>query len=380
MRLTLGVCACSVSVARRCRLISASTDGRVCIWDVDQMQQPIDMLDLRIALSIVSNYTSVNISTDKKVEASVTSFAIHRKENKELYIGTEAGKLYATKLDQQKTAKGTAGASVSDSSSGIDALAADKQAKGGFNASGVAREVIVNAVSKEGSHFGPVTAMHFNPLLPGHRDGLLLTASLDSMVKLWSTEHPHHEPVLSFEPSSEYICDVRWSSIHPALFAVADGSGTVSIWNIIRDTEVPVVEAKIGSKALNKIRWAADGKSLIIGDADGKSYVYEVPSEVRACVLRANLVVSLVDLSPSWCCWSRSRRLSRMILRCSRAKWLLRSRLPRSRRRRKPSRVSLCVGREVGASAACIDWGKRVWCASCAGADVIEAVPLKDLN
>lgn len=284
----------------------------MCVWDIDQMQQPLDMLDLRIALSIVSNYTSVNISTDKKMEASVTSFAIHRKENKELYIGTEAGKLYSTKLDQQKSKTGVsggAGAGETNNNSGADTLtAADKQAKSGFSAAGsggIAREVIVTAVSKEGSHFGPVTAMHFNPLLPGHRDGLLLTSSLDSMVKLWSTEHPH-EPVFSFEPSSEYICDVRWSSTHPALFAVADGSGSVSIWNILKDIEVPVVEEKIGDKALNKIRWTADGKSLIIGDADGKSYVYEVPSEVRALLLRSSL----------YCCCLGSNNLLTFALSC----------------------------------------------------------------
>lgn len=246
---------------------------------MDQLQQPIDMLDLRIALSIVSNYTSANISTDKKMEASVTSFAIHRKEPQELYIGTEAGKLYSTKLDPQKS-KANAMTAASDSAV-LEAL--EKQAKSGFlsngSSGGLAREVIVNTVSKEGTHFGPVTAMHFNPLLPVHREGLLITASLDSTVKVWSTEHPY-EPVFSFEPSSEYVCDVRWSSVHPALFAVADGSGRVSLWNICKDMEVPAVEVKVGEKALNKIRWSAEGKSIIVGDANGDSFVYEVPSDV----------------------------------------------------------------------------------------------------
>ncbi|POM77321.1 Dynein intermediate chain, partial [Phytophthora palmivora] len=258
-------------------LISASTDGRVCVWDIDHLQKPLDMLDLRISLSIVSNYASVNTS-DKKMEASVTSFAVLGKEIKELFIGTEAGKLYSTKIDQQKNKPG-----ASDDSSNMDVDKKNRNSLLGSSAGGIVREVVVEAVSKDGSHFGPVTAMHFNPLLPMHRDSLLLTCSLDSTVKLWSLEHPN-TPVLSFEPSSEYISDVRWSSVHPALFAVADSSGTVSVWNILRDVEVPVVSAKISQKSLNKVRWSADGKSVITGDADGKSYIYEVPSDVSIAV------------------------------------------------------------------------------------------------
>ncbi|KAF1777041.1 WD40 repeat, conserved site [Phytophthora cactorum] len=258
-------------------LISASTDGRVCVWDIDHLQKPLDMLDLRISLSIVSNYTSVNTS-DKKMEVSVTSFAVLGKEIKELFIGTEAGKLYSTKIDQQKNKPGAG----DDSSSMMDTDKKNRNSLLGSSTGDLVREVIVEAVSKEGSHFGPVTAMHFNPLLPMHRDSLLLTCSLDSTVKLWSLEHPEF-PVLSFEPSSEYISDVRWSPVHPALFAVADSSGSVSIWNILRDVEVPAVSEKISDKSLNKIRWSADGKSVITGDADGKSYIYEVPSDFLCC-------------------------------------------------------------------------------------------------
>ncbi|ETI37794.1 hypothetical protein F441_16161 [Phytophthora nicotianae CJ01A1] len=254
-------------------LISASTDGRVCVWDLDHLQKPLDMLDLRISLSIVSNYTSVNTS-DKKMEASVTSFAVLGKEIKELFIGTEAGKLYSTKIDQQKNKPG-----AGDDSSSMDTDKKNRNSLLGSSTGDLVREVIVEVVSKDGSHFGPVTAMHFNPLLPAHRDSLLLTCSLDSTVKLWSLEHPEF-PVLSFEPSSEYISDVRWSPLHPALFAVADSSGSVSIWNILRDVEVSVVSEKISDKSLNKIRWSADGKSVITGDADGKSYIYEVPSDI----------------------------------------------------------------------------------------------------
>lgn len=255
-------------------LISASTDGRVCVWDMDQLQQPSDVLELRIACSIVSNYTSVSLSTEKKMEASVTSLSVMRKENKELYIGTEAGKLYSTKLEHQK-AKGNQGSSTESSTNETE-----KQPKSNsMTLGGLAREVVVELVSKDGSHFGPVTAMHFNPLMPTHREGLLLTASLDSTVKLWSTDNLH-SPVFSFEPSNDYVCDVRWSSTHPALFAVVDGGGVVSLWNIRKDVEVAVIEVKVGERALNKVRWSVDGRSLIIGDADGNTHIYDVPAEI----------------------------------------------------------------------------------------------------
>ncbi|CEG40054.1 Cytoplasmic dynein intermediate chain [Plasmopara halstedii] len=254
-------------------LISASTDGRVCVWDLDHLQKPLDMLDLRIALSIVSNYSSIN-SSDKKMEASVTSFAVLGKEIKELFVGTERGKLYSTKVDQSKKKSG-----VSDDSTSLEIDKKNRSSLLGSSTGDLVREVIVEAVSKEASHFGPVTAMHFNPLLPMHRDSLLLTCSLDSSVMLWSLERPDI-PVLSFEPSSEYVNDVRWSPIHPALFAVADSSGTASFWNILKDVEVAVISEKISEKALNKIRWSPDGKSVITGDAMGKSYIYEVPSDI----------------------------------------------------------------------------------------------------
>lgn len=274
-------------------LVSASTDGRVCIWDIDHLQQPIDMMDLRIALSIVSNYSSANVS-DKKMEASVTSFAILGKEKQDLYIGTEAGKIYSTKLEKQKnkvTGGGPTAGDVADASN-------DKHVLHGEDAS-IAREVIVTgASSQDEAHFGPITAMHFNPVLPAHHDGLLLTASLDSSVKLWSTEHPE-VPILSFEPSSEYICDVRWSPVHPALFAVADGSGVISLWNILKDTEVPVVSTKAGHKALNKIRWNVDGKSIIIGDANGSALIYEVPSDVRTVIFVCIFLAFANHASPS---------------------------------------------------------------------------------
>lgn len=254
-------------------LISASTDGRVCIWDLDHLQKPLNLLDLRLSLSVLSNYTSTKAS-DKKMEVSVTCFAVLGKEIQQLFIGTEAGKVHTTKVDQPKIKPG-----ATDDISSINADKKSLKIQFGSSTEDLVREVIVDTMSEDGSHFGPITAMHLNPLLPMHHDNLLLTSSLDSTVKLWSLEHPEL-PVLSFEPSSEYISDVRWSPVHPALFAVADSSGRVSLWNVLKDVEVAAVSDKISEHSLNKIRWSLDGKNIIFGDASGKSYIYEVPSDI----------------------------------------------------------------------------------------------------
>jgi len=44
--------------------------------------------------------------------------------------------------------------------------------------------------------------------------------------------------VYSFEDNGDYIYDVQWSPVHPALFATVDGMGKLDLWNLNNDTEV----------------------------------------------------------------------------------------------------------------------------------------------
>lgn len=45
-------------------------------------------------------------------------------------------------------------------------------------------------------------------------------------------------PLCSFENNAEYVYDVQWSPVHPAIFASADGEGKLDFWDINVDTEV----------------------------------------------------------------------------------------------------------------------------------------------
>lgn len=50
----------------------------------------------------------------------------------------------------------------------------------------------------------------------------------------------HNKPLYSFEDNADYVYDVMWSPVHPAIFAAVDGMGRLDLWNLNNDTEVRV--------------------------------------------------------------------------------------------------------------------------------------------
>ncbi|XP_020906070.1 cytoplasmic dynein 1 intermediate chain 2-like [Exaiptasia diaphana] len=107
---------------------------------------------------------------------------------------------------------------------------------------------------------------------------LFLTSSFDWTLKLWS--HKSHRPVYSFEDNGDYIYDVQWSPIHPALFATVDGMGKLDLWNLNTDTEVPITSSATEMTSLNRVRWTNSGHQIAVGDDDGKVFIYDVGEQL----------------------------------------------------------------------------------------------------
>ncbi|CAG5052568.1 unnamed protein product [Parnassius apollo] len=204
-------------------LISVSTDGRMCSWSLDMLSQPQETLDLQHRQS-------------KAV--AVTAMGFPHGDVNNFVLGSEDGNIYTG-------CRHGARAGVSE---------------------------CVEA------HAGPVTAVSCHAA-PGALDlaHLYLSASMDWSVKLWSTKQPR--PLYSFEDSGDYVADARWSPQHPALFAAADAAGRLDLWNLNRDTEVPVASVQAGG-ALNRVAWSASGAHLVAGDDAGKIYLYELAEHV----------------------------------------------------------------------------------------------------
>ncbi|KAI8324921.1 WD40-repeat-containing domain protein [Choanephora cucurbitarum] len=220
-------------------LISASTDGFVCSWQLDMLAQPQDYLEL------------LHPAHNKTDEVSVTCVGFPDNETTAFWAGTEEGNVYqANRYDRAGS-------------------------KAGINQHDTYR-----------GHHGMITGLNFHPLHgPVDFSDLYLTSSVDWTVKLWraksisktSTQPSVITPLYSFEHADDYVYDVKWSPTHPALFGTVDGTGQFDLWNLNADTEEPFVSTQVGSgKALNKIAWDKEGKKTAIGSSDGYVYVYDI--------------------------------------------------------------------------------------------------------
>lgn len=190
-------------------LITSSTDGMVCSWLADMLAQPQETLDLR---------HPAHTKTD---EVSITALDFPANETTTFFVGTEEGPVYAA--DRYDRAG----------------------AKAGLNQSHIYR-----------GHSGPVTGLSFHPL-SGSVDfsDLFLSCSVDWTIKLWRTAGQNNaggaagtttlpkggreiRPVYSFEEATDYVYDVAWHPVNPAVFGAVDGTGKFDLWNLNNDTEV----------------------------------------------------------------------------------------------------------------------------------------------
>ncbi|XP_069959099.1 cytoplasmic dynein 1 intermediate chain isoform X4 [Cherax quadricarinatus] len=202
-------------------LISVSTDGKMCSWSLDMLSQPQESMELQHKQSRA---------------VAVTCMAFPHGDVNNFIVGSEEGAVFTACRHGSKAG-------------------------------------IVDAYE---GHQGPVTGISTHST-PGPIDfsHLFLTSSIDWTVKLWSVKET--KPLYSFEDNGDYVYEVAWSPIHPALFTTVDGSGRIDLWNLNQDTEVPTASTVVeGSPALNRVSWTNSGQQITVGDDMGKIWIYDV--------------------------------------------------------------------------------------------------------
>jgi dynein intermediate chain len=163
-----------------------------------------------------------------------------------------------------------------------------------------AKAGIESRISYRG-HAAPVMSLAFHPAKgPIDLGDLVLSSSLDWSVKLWRARAPaaasstaaqqsqSAAPLLEFN-REDVVYDAAWSPIKPGIFALVDGAGSLELWDITVDTEVPVTKVQPSARkgagllprSLNKVAWEEnDGKKLAVGGLDGIVTVFDVGNEL----------------------------------------------------------------------------------------------------
>lgn len=217
-------------------IISLSTDGRMCVWNDNDLVEPTTQIDLQ---------------WDKK-EVTTNSFSFPGRDTNNVVLGSDEGWIYKARV---------------------------------YDTPGIYEGIE--------AHSAPITAVRFHPIYknsPREISDLFLTSSYDWTIKLWSSKV--NRPLFTFESAQDYVYDVQWSPVHPALFAAGDGTGSVDFWDLNKDTEVPVHRVHVltsdddeskkdtRERSISRLKWADDGKKIAVGSSDGRVMVYDVAPEV----------------------------------------------------------------------------------------------------
>ncbi|KAF2400516.1 WD40 repeat-like protein [Trichodelitschia bisporula] len=237
-------------------IISCSTDGVVCSWSIDMLAQPQEYLELLAP------------SPSKTEDIAPLCIAFPQADPTYFLAGTEEGTVYACHRYERAGAK-----------AGVDARV------------------------RYTGHAAPVMSLDFHPARgPVDLGDLVLSASMDWSVKLWRVRPPAalgtavtggnsvQGPVMEF-PREDLVFDAKWSPVRPGVFAAVDGAGTLEVWDVNVDIEVPVASVKPSERAggsaawlkrsLNRCAWERnEGKKIAVGGLDGVVTVFEVGSEL----------------------------------------------------------------------------------------------------
>lgn len=216
-------------------LISASVDGKLCIWDMNFLMLPV--------INKVLEYPTRKESSKLKLQSihAMSSFVMHpASEEATLVIGTHDNLLMLYKLST-------------------------------FFAN--AEEIVSNCVTTE--HNAPICSVSgkFDPT-HGFLQDLYITGSFDFDIQLWRINEFTSTMVKRFPVHNDYVVAVEWNPVHPALFASCDCNGRFLIFDLIANNNYFTYEGN--SLPCSTMRWSPDGLKLAFGSLTGEVQIWSM--------------------------------------------------------------------------------------------------------
>ncbi|KAK6541072.1 hypothetical protein TWF694_008449 [Orbilia ellipsospora] len=238
-------------------IVSCSTDGLVCGWSMDMLANPLEVLEL------------TSPSPGRNDDLAPTCMAFPHSDPTYFLVGTEEGGIFPCHRYDRAGAK-----------AGVEPR-----------------------ISYRG-HAAPIMSIDFHPVKgPVDFGDLVLSASLDWSVKLWKARPPAATatavvpgaqpqvatPLMDF-PREDVVYDAKWSPVKPGVFGLVDGAGSLEVWDLTVDAEVPVAKTQptvragatsLLTRSLNKLAWEeVDGRRIAVGGLDSVITIFEVGNEL----------------------------------------------------------------------------------------------------
>lgn len=166
---------------------------------------------------------------------------------------------------------------------GVDGCVYETVARG-------ARAAEVRKRSEDKKHEGSITTVDCHPHHSDPRIAeLVLTSSTDATCRLWCGAS-----CVSLETFTDVPHHLKWNPVNPAIFASADASGKLCVWNLSESCVAPVASASVGgidtsaaqdstnstssTAAALRLQWDDSGEHLLCGTSSGEVHYYEVSS------------------------------------------------------------------------------------------------------
>ncbi|KAF2099661.1 WD40 repeat-like protein [Rhizodiscina lignyota] len=271
-------------------IISCSTDGVVCGWSIDMLTQPAEYLEL-----------SVPAALSKIEDIAPTCIAFPTTDPTYFLAGTEEGTIYSCHRYDRAGAKAGVDAKVAYRGHAASVMSLDfHPARGAVDLGDLVISSSIDWSVKIWRVRPPaaaVTGLDSNPqtagagLTPGlsGTSGLGAASATAGGVNLGAGGVG---PLLEIT-REDLVYDARWSPVRPGVFACVDGAGSLEVWDVNADVEVPVQKVQPSDDwkekhpgassrsaqpgSLSKCAWEPnEGKRIVTGGLDGVVSVFEV--------------------------------------------------------------------------------------------------------
>ncbi|KAJ3093444.1 WD repeat-containing protein 78 [Physocladia obscura] len=224
-------------------LVSISTDGRVCQWQIKKgFEHTADLMVLkRVSKKTESGGNSAgNSSRDVSGgesrarpaalisrQAGGLCFDFNTKDKNIYLIGTEDGHIHRCSVSYNE-----------------------------------------QYLQTQFGHTGPVYKVKWSPFLPN----IFLSCSTDWTVRLWNIEEESY--AFKFQSGKNHITDIAWSPTISTIFGCVSNDGRLEVWDLRHSVLDPVVIHTVLDRQLTSIIFSSKSQCILVGDDSGAVSVF----------------------------------------------------------------------------------------------------------